>query len=59
MWASKSAHGYISHMEGICHLLEATIDEPWTDPFALSLRYHLIIPAASVSKLRRATTPHR
>ncbi|KAJ6779426.1 hypothetical protein PWT90_03883 [Aphanocladium album] len=45
MWASKSAQGYISHMEGICHLLNSTINEPWNDSFAHSLRYHLIIPA--------------
>ncbi|OAR02251.1 hypothetical protein LLEC1_05767 [Akanthomyces lecanii] len=44
MWASKSAQGYMSHMEGICHILNSTIDEPWNDSFAHSLRYHLIIP---------------
>ncbi|KAJ3496356.1 hypothetical protein NLG97_g2714 [Lecanicillium saksenae] len=45
MWASKSAQGYMSHMEGICYILNATINEPWNDSFAHSLRYHLIIPA--------------
>ncbi|TQW03759.1 Zn(II)2Cys6 transcription factor [Cordyceps javanica] len=45
MWASKSAQGYMSHMEGICHILNSTIHEPWNDSFAHSLRYHLIIPA--------------
>lgn len=45
MWVSKSAQGYMSYMEGICSMLNSTINEPWNDSFAESLRYHLIIPA--------------
>ncbi|KAM3467245.1 hypothetical protein MY5147_004882 [Beauveria neobassiana] len=47
MWAGKSAEGYMSHMVGICSILNSTIDEPWEDSFAQSLRYHLIIPACT------------
>ncbi|KAM3553103.1 hypothetical protein MY1884_005895 [Beauveria asiatica] len=47
MWAGKSAEGYMSHMAGICSILNSTIDEPWDDSFAQSLRYHLIIPACT------------
>lgn len=50
MWASKSAQGYMSHMEAICHILNSTIDEPWNDSFTHSLRYHLIIPVVCASK---------
>ncbi|OAA78866.1 Zn(2)-C6 fungal-type DNA-binding domain protein [Akanthomyces lecanii RCEF 1005] len=51
MWASKSAQGYMSHMEAICHILNSTIDEPWNDSFTHSLRYHLIIPVCIESLL--------
>ncbi|EGX87849.1 hypothetical protein CCM_09472 [Cordyceps militaris CM01] len=47
MWASKSAQGYMINMECICTALNSTIDEPWDDSFAQSLRQNLIIPVCN------------
>ncbi|KAK2592297.1 hypothetical protein QQS21_010017 [Conoideocrella luteorostrata] len=42
IWISNSAQGYISHTNGICRLLNDTVEEDWDDSFAQLLRISLV-----------------
>lgn len=48
-WFDKDAAGNVGHMEGIAHILNASVGEKWDEGFDTTMRLNMIYPASVVA----------